>query len=248
VVLEMVNTSFSSLTLGSDELELVYSAGLTAATSPQGFFHMRRASKADAFSAPVALPELDTACTSPDQTRSGDLTIDGLRFYFTCYDSSLPDVTPLRVARRETLDAPFVVDEAVVGYVTGGPTVTTDELELFASLSNGPAMRYWRNDASESFGREEPIAGFETFVLLTPEIAPNDLDIFVSQTTSGSAYALVTATRSGPGAAFGAPRVVLPETMNEIFGSAALSNDCRSLYFVHAFARDVTYRIEMMTR
>ena len=67
---------------------------------------------------------------------------------------------------------------------------------------------------------------------------------------SNTWYALVETTRSAPGAAFGPLTALLPEITNETFGSPAISNDCRSLYFVHYVFQDsvLTYRVEVMTR
>ncbi len=246
-VLEVPDATFSGLTLGPDELELIYSAGMTGETT-QRFFSARRASKADAFSDPTPLPELDAACTSPDETRSGDLSFDGLRLYFTCYTSAQPAVTPLRIARRENLDAPFVVDPEPLGTVFGGPTVTRDELELFSALSLMPAAHYQRDDVNEPFGEGDLAAGLEMLTLATPEIAPNGLDLFVSQTTTASSYGLSMARRGAPGEPFGPAGPIIAETPNEVFGSPAISNDCRSLYYAYILAQPLTYRVEVITR
>jgi hypothetical protein len=242
------SVTLSSLTLSPDELELVYSAGSVT----QGFFHARRASKADIFPDGVALPELDAACATAEQTRSGDLSFDGLRFYFTCYTSSESVPTPLRIARRASLDAPFVLDPMPLGNVLGGPSVSRDELELVSALADMPAMRYGRDDASASFDAGAPIAGFETLLMRTPELAPDDLEIFiaVSQGTATNS-GLSSATRSGPGAPFGTPNpIVVPTVTTETFGSAAISNDCRSLYYVHIVSTmsPATYSVEVISR
>jgi hypothetical protein len=251
-VLELPGMSLSSLTLSPDELELVFSAEPMSATTTEAFFHARRASKADAFSAPVALPELDLACTGANQTRSGDLSFDGLAFYFTCYDSVNPADTPLRVARRANLDAPFVLDPTPLGSVRGGPSLSRNELEIFSAVGSGLAMRYTRSDTSAPFGAGEPIAGFESFLIRTPEIAADGLTIFASQSETGSSTALVSAIRSAPGAAFGPLTPLVPEPMNETFGSSAISNDCRSLYYVHILfppsVETATNRAEVMSR
>jgi hypothetical protein len=249
VVLEMGDTVFSSLTLTPDELELIYSAGPTGSEMPLGFYRARRASKADVFSNPVALPELDAACLTATQTRSGDLTFDGLGFYFVCYDSISSSGT-LYEARRASLDAPFVLDPGTPTLVgAGGPSVSRDELELFVASGSGPGQYYVRSNTGLRFDTAEPITGFDPYFVLTPEIAPNDVDLFASVSTTGSYYTLGVATRSGPGPAFGTPRLLLPEVMNETFGSAAISNDCRSLYFVHLVTMPtVSYRVEVMSR
>jgi hypothetical protein len=251
VVLETPGMSFSGLTVSPDELELIYSAGAVDGVD-QGFFHARRASKADVFSQPVALPELDAACGMSTLTRSGDLTFDGLGFYFTCYDSQSPgSVAELLYARRPSLDAPFVEERIDYLIVDRGPSVSRDELELFAALgSAGPTKRYVRTDATASFGNGEEVAGLESYIIATPEIAPDGRTLYASRSMSNTWYALVEATRSEPGAAFGPLTVLLPEITNETFGSPAISNDCRSLYFVHYVLVDsvLTYRVEVMTR
>jgi hypothetical protein len=251
VVLEMAATSFSGLTVSPDELELIYSAGPTDGYD-QGFFRATRASKADVFSMPVALPELDAACGVSTLTRSGDPTFDGLGFYFTCYDSASPgSASELLYARRPSLDAPFVVEPIDYLIVDRGPSVSRDELEIFAALGTaGPTKRYTRSDATASFSRGEEVAGLESYIIATPEIAPDGRTLYASQSVSNTWYALVEATRSAPGAAFGPLTALLPEIMNETFGSPAISNDCRSLYFVHYVFQDsvLTYRVEVMTR
>jgi hypothetical protein len=250
-VLELPDSSYSGLTVSPDELELIYSSGSVSTGTSQGFFSARRASKADSFTNPVPLPELDAACTSADQTRTGDLSFDGLRFYFTCYPSSVASVTPLRIARRTSLDAPFVVDPTPLGNVLGGPSVSRDELELFASIADEPLARYARNSPSEPFGTGEPLPGFEMLSIATPEIAPNDLDLFISQRApTGATYSLMMATRSERGAAFATPELILPAAEYEIFGSAALSNDCRSLYYVYILSmpQPTVYRVEVISR
>jgi hypothetical protein len=246
-VLETARFSVASLTVSPDELELIYVASTTM-SGEQGFYRARRASRAEAFSEPVALPELDAVCTRSIENRSGDLTFDGLGFYFACYEIQSPSAARLRVARRASLDAPFVVDPTPFGTVTGGPSVSRDELELFAAIAGEPAMRYVRSDASAPFGIGEPLLGFGTAPLLTPEIAPNGLDLFFAQTTLGPSHVLVTATRTEPHAAFGQLDLVLPEIMYEYFGSPALSKDCRSLYYVHTFSMPYLDRVEVISR
>jgi hypothetical protein len=235
VVLEMPGTSFSGLTLSPDELELIYSAGPVESGSDQGFFRARRASKDDVFSTPVAIPELDAECATSTMTRSGDLTFDGLGFYFTCYDSDLPaGSSQLLYARRPSLDAPFVAERIDYADVDRGPSVSRDEIELFAALGTaGPTKRYTRSDTTQPWSSGEVVAGLESTIIATPEIAPDGLTLYASQSASNTWYALVEATRSAPGAAFGPLTALLPEIMNETFGSPAISNDCRSLYFVH---------------
>jgi hypothetical protein len=238
----------SALTLSPDELELIYNADILGGSNP-ALYSARRASKTDMFSNPVGLPELDAACTSPIHTRSGDLSFDGLTFYFACYLSTERKPTPLRVARRTSLDAPFVLEPEPIGELIAGPSVSRDELELFSALADVPAMRLGRDDISEPFGPAEPVAGFEMLALATPDIAANGRDIFVSQTTTGgSSYGIARATRSGPGAAFGPLEWVLPENPDEAFRSPAISNDCRSLYYVNDRADPRAYRVDVVTR
>jgi hypothetical protein len=248
-VLEIFDMSLSALTLGPDELELIYN-GVALGFNDPVLYSARRASKTEMFSNPVGLPELDAACTSPTQTRSGDLSFDGLTFYFACYLASQLQPMPLRVARRTSLDAPFVLDPEPIGELIAGPSVSRDELELFSGLAEVPTMRLVRDDISEPFGPAEPVAGFEMLALATPEIAANGRDIFVSQTTTGgSSYGIATATRSGPGAAFGPLQwVLLPEDPNEVFRSPAISNDCRSLYYVNDRSDPRAYRVDVVTR
>jgi hypothetical protein len=53
---------------------------------------------------------------------------------------------------------------------------------------------------------------------------------------------------SGPGAAFGPLEWVLPETRGESLHSPAISNDCRSLYYVNDTANPREYRVDVVTR
>jgi hypothetical protein len=110
-------------------------------------------------------------------------------------------------------------------------------------------MHYVRSATNAPFGSGQPIAGLETLSLLTPEIASDGVTLFGSQSVAGATHGLFSAVRSSPSAAFAPPTVLIPELASQTFGSAAISNDCRSLYYVHIDSTQGSlYRVEVVTR
>jgi hypothetical protein len=134
-VLELPGQSIGALSLGPGELELIYvSAPIDAEPQSPTYQRALRSSTAEPFPAGTPLPELDEACAEARFARSGDLSLDGLRYYFVCYDADSPSSTgTLQLAERERLDAPFVVSTTFFGFVSPGPTLGPDELELITS-------------------------------------------------------------------------------------------------------------------
>jgi hypothetical protein len=226
----------SSPTLSPDELEMIYVEG----DAPETRFNFRRSirsSKTASFPAGDVVPELDAACSRPEDQRSIDLSRDGLSAYITCYlDPNVVFTAPLRIARRSALGAKFVLDPQSYGTVGPSVGVGLDELVIYSSDRNtfdpGPPHRYTRSSTSATFGDKTSIPGLESVGLITPELSPDGLSMFGA--LSGS---LIVAERSTPDARFAAPTTILvgdPTTI--LFGAPEMSQDCRSLYYVQVQA------------
>ncbi|HWP05707.1 MAG TPA: hypothetical protein VNN72_08195 [Polyangiaceae bacterium] len=217
-----------SPTLTADELELIYAVG---DGSNLEYFHSKRSSKAEDFEPGPGepLPELDAACVTTD-SRTIDLTSDGLRAYLVCYGSDNPESHTLRVAARPTLGAPFVLDPKSYGSVGPSAGIAPDELTLYSSAvrpGQDPALAFERASTSEPFGDGMPIPGLEEVLLLTPDVSADGLSLFGS--VDG---AIVVATRSTTHDAFSiADPIIAPPDSGEWI-SATISEDCRSLYAV----------------
>jgi len=237
--------SLGSLTLGPGDLELIYSLG-TAPDQPNGnnsFQHSIRSSRDAAFMPGTPLAELDAGCGDPLLLRTGDLSPDGLRYYFLCYPEDGQGQSAVRLARRASLDAPFVVDATTWGSAYTGITISPDELELIDSNAGYPAVlsSYRRSSVDAMFGAGTPLAGLD--MSYTPDLANDNRTLFAAQGTVGANAAhLVVAVRPDPTAAFGAPTtaVVDPDPNLVGLGSAAISEDCRSLYYVQIARPDAT--------
>jgi hypothetical protein len=235
VVFELPGQTLGSLSLGPGELELIYATSpIGQDPQPQSYRRSLRASTSVPFSAGEPLPELDAACGDATLLRSGDLSLDGLRYYFVCYPTIEIYETPLRLARRASLDAPFVVEQQTYGEVYPGPTLGPDELELLTSPStNGetPSMRYLRSGQSAEFvlASSSPSG----VILRTPEISPDGRFVFGTTRPDGTPTALVMAERAAGATAFGMPvTLTQARAASDALGSAAISGDCRSLYYV----------------
>jgi hypothetical protein len=138
------NYELGSLSLGPGELELIY-ATASFGEPPELPTYRRsvRASTSVPFPQGEPIPELDAAC-DPTFDRSGDLTLDGLRYYFACHSRDLQGLAPLRMATRASPSAPFVLDQRTYGDVHRGTTVAPGELELItspAAFSGYPSIR-----------------------------------------------------------------------------------------------------------
>ena len=236
VVLSVPGVEIGSLAPSSDELELIYSgATQTDVSYTSGFYRSARASKDVPFAPGTPLPELDAACADSTLGRSGDLSADGLRFYFVCY--SLEEADPLvalHVARRASPGAAFVVDSTTYGTVRPGPAISADELTLFTSASRAEivgANSYVRPSASAPFGSATILAGLET--VITPDLSSDGRFLFGSVTNGDVPSALVVAERASTNVSFASytPVLTAPD-LRSVLGSPAISQDCRSLYYV----------------
>jgi len=235
-VLSVPGAEIGGLTLSADELEMIYGVGPLLADSPRGFVRSVRSSTAEPFSAGTALPELDAVC-QPTDYRSGDLSSDGLSFYFVCYASFESPAVELRVARRAAPGIPFVVDAQSYGSIFTGPSISADELTLYTSAQGsldapgGPPIVHTRASRDVPFGAGTPLTALG--VMYTPDVSEDGLWLFGSRTAlSTSPPQLIASQRSSLVEPFGEPSVVLTREAMGSLGSAAISADCRSLYYV----------------
>jgi hypothetical protein len=234
------------LTLGPGELELLYGAGPVGMTTPRGFYRSVRANRDQPFTPGEPVPELDATCGDATLLRSGDLSADGLRYYFTCYATFESGPAPLRVARRSSSSAAFVVDAESRGTVGAGPSISADELTLFTSPSalQGVPLVHSRGTTNEPFGTGTALGGLVD--LFTPEISPDGRFLFAARGPQ-----LVVSEHVGD--TFSAPQVVHQKDPSAgAMGSPAISSDCRSLYFVDVAnvpeAGGVVYTAMVLTR
>jgi hypothetical protein len=226
LVFDPESDQFFSPTLTANELELVYAAGDGGTLR---YYRSKRSSKAEEFAPGPGepLPELDAACV-PSDSRTIDLTSDGLRAYLVCYGAENPNSNELRIAARATLDAPFVLDPKGYGSVGPSAGVAPGELTLYSSsLQPGtmPALAFERTATSEPFGDGIAIPGLEDVLLLTPDMSADGLSLF-----GNVMGAIVVATRLDTHDSFSLTDSVIAAPASWI--SATISEDCRSLYAV----------------
>ena len=223
-----------SPTLSRDELELLYSA--TDAASAKTFRRSTRASKLDAFEPGESLPELDAAC-APSEDRTLDLTPDGLRAYIGCYDPTVSFSGSLRVARRASPDAAFVLDAESYGTVGASPSIAADELTVYTSgfdASQEAGLVYERAAPDAPFADGFEIPGLNGRPAQGPDISVNGLALFF-----GDDYGVWAATRESPDVPFSTLDPVIEAAADPRAASwlsPAISDDCRSLYAVRYVA------------
>jgi len=240
-----------SPTLSANELELLYAA-TDVEMSRKEFRRSTRSSTLDAFEPGAPLPELDAAC-APTEDRTLDLTPDGLRAYIACYDPTVSFSGLLRVARRSAPDAPFVLDAQSYGMVGASPAIAAGELVVYTSgydASVDPGLVYERAapDAPFDVGVESPGLGGRPTP--APDISFNGLALFF-----GYQYGIWVAKRESPDVPFSTPDAVIEAPANapaSSWSSAAISDDCRSLYAVRYVsdtgAGKSAWTLEMLTR
>jgi len=193
-----------------------------------------------------ALTPLDAICAD-SRARTGDLTNDGLRFYFICQAEVTDPPNAVHLARRASLDAPFVVDAATLGVARSGLAIDSDELMLVTSpeAQGGTLLALPRASTADPFGTEQPLSGLEG--LLTPDFSSDGRKLYASLYTDTEHATLVVAERTGP-TAF-APPTVIRAFVDPVatLGSATISADCRALYYV-SVAADRTYTVDVLRR
>lgn len=227
---EASDVLLSSPTLSPDALELIYVRGRGTQIE---FHRSTRDSLVAPFPVGAPLPDLDAAC-QPGDARSADLSYDGLRAYVVCYSATAEPTGPgmLHVADRAGLAASFVFrsDSLRVG---PSAAISRDELTLFSAsdidVGSAPPLQFTRSSLSATFGAGETISGLEGVFLSSPDPSPDGLSLY-----GGLLGDVVEARRSTASAAFGAPIVLYsrPST-NEQLGAPELSQDCRSLFYLH---------------
>jgi hypothetical protein len=241
-VLTGAGIEVGSLALSPDELELIYTRSSPVEGADSDFRRSVRASKNVAFAPGEPLSVLNAACGDPQLLRSGDLSTDGLRFYFVCYAAGGDVLTPLRVARRATLASAFIVDAKSYGMVRSGPTLSWNELELYTSPSVSQLMGtnlHVRSSVSEAFDPGSTLSGFDS--VFTPDLSSDDLLLFGVTVPATDPRALVMAERASTSSQFTShsPLLTAPDLMTS-FGSPTISYDCRSLYYVHITTSEST--------
>jgi hypothetical protein len=234
VVFDPQMTKLFSPTLNADETELLYATG----DGDLQYFRSTRSSKLDDFGPGEPLPELDAACMTTD-SRTIDLSADGLRAYLVCYGSNNAEGYTLRIAVRSAPDAPFVLDSKSYGMVGPSAAIATGDLTLYSSgimIGQGPALVFERATLSAPFDAGKPIPGLESYNLVTPDVSADGLTLFAGYTGG-----IIVATRT---------RVSDPFTYGDFvvsggdYVSPAISEDCRSLYAV----RQLPGVLEVFTR
>jgi hypothetical protein len=220
--------SMASPTLGPDELEMFYT--LKDSASVSHFHRSVRASKDATFPDGAPVPELDAACALTSDERHMDLSYDGLRAYVICAPDAVPSSGSLRVARRAAIGSPFALDPSTFGTVGQSIAIAKDELTAYSTTLSrpGPPLMYTRGSTTSPFAPGIPIPGLETVDLEAVDPSPDGLSLFGSLDSS-----IIVTTRTTPSDGFGPTSTVVPRGTQEVVGAPELSQDCRSLYFIH---------------
>ena len=227
-----------SPTFSPDGLELIYSREVRdeSAAPTMGFRRSTRSSVDEQFPVGTPLPSLDVAC-AVDESRSADLSADGLRAYIVCYPSLMVPVGPgtLRIADRPSLTGEFTVRPESLP-VGPSAAISADELTLYTTSdvdTHGyPPRQFRRSSTSEMFGAGSDIPGLESTYLLAPDISPDGLSLY-----GGLEGGVVVAVRPSIDAPFAAPTTLYPRPEgNAALGAPELSRDCRTLYYIEQVA------------
>ena len=247
LVMDGAGERLGGLTLRADELELIYEGAPMDDAAAHHFRRSMRPSKDDVFPPGEELRMLDEACLTPTQVRSGELSNDGLRFYFGCYQGLTDEPQPIRIARRTKLDAPFVLDSEEFGTSHTGLALDADELMIITSpaMKGGPLFAQTRALTSDVFGPEITLVGLDG--LITPDLSSDGQHLFASRYTDVNQNSLVAADRTGPLTFSTALTIRELEDPVSVVGSPTISADCRSLYYVSVTA-DREYSMMVMRR
>lgn len=230
------NVRLGSPTFSPDGLELIYSRdGLDG--TPITFRRSTRAGVDEPFPVGAPLVSLDAACP-PEESRSIDLSPDGLRAYLVCYNDEVSPVGPgtLHIAERPSLTGEFVL-RPETREVGPSAAISADELTLYTSsdvdLGGFPPRQYQRTSVSEMFGASSDIPGLETAALVAPDISPDGLSLY------GGDGGVQVAVRSSKDAPFGAPTLLyMGGTQREALGAPEMSRDCRTLFYIQQLSVD----------
>lgn len=240
-VLAMVDEGgvrLGSPTFSPDGLELIYAReAMDGSAANYGFRRSTRSSVDEQFPVGTPLTSLDVACAI-DESRSADLSADGLRAYIVCYPSQASPVGPgtLHIAERPSLAGEFTLrpETRAVG---PSAAISADELTLYTSsdidLGGYPPRQFRRASVSEMFGDGTDIAGLETAMLLAPDISPDGLSLYGND---GGISVAVRVTVDEP---FAAPTLLYPNpTTRTALGAPELSRDCRTLFYIEQVSPD----------
>jgi hypothetical protein len=222
VVFDPNTAKLFSPTLNAEETELLYAMG----DDNLQYFRSTRSSKLDEFGTGEPLTELDAACVTTD-SRTIDLSADGLRVYLVCYGPDNPNTNTLRIALRPAPGAPFVLDPKSYGAVGPSAAIATGDLTLYSSavmIGQGPALVFERATRSAPFDAGKAIPGLESYALVTPDVSTDGLALFASYMGG-----IVVATRASASDSFTFGDFIVPSGE---YVSPAISEDCRSLYAV----------------
>jgi hypothetical protein len=248
LVMDAAAMRVGGLTLRADELELIYEDRPTDDTAAEHHFRRSiRTRKDEMFPPGETLDVLDAACEDSTWARSGELSNDGLRLYFGCYAGLTAEPQPIRLARRASLDEPFVLEEAPVGTSRSGLALDSDELMIVTSpaIEEGPLFAQTRATTSDVFGPAVTLIGLDG--LLTPDLSSDGQRLFASRYTEVNRNSLVTAERTGPTTFSTALTIRQLDDPVAVVGSPTISADCHALYYV-SVAAGPEYSIMVLRR
>lgn len=222
---------FQSPALTEDELTMYYGAADTMG-GPQTFRVSRRSSRDVPFGAGQPVPELESFCAAFGTLRTIDVSPDGRRLYFSCYESTVAD-SPLYVADRT--DAGTFEIRGAIGTAYCCAAVVSGELEMYASGMSTYLSYATRSTATDPFGPPGAVPGLEATEAFSPDLAPDGLSLFVTVPSSGPL--IHEFVRPQIGDPFDPSRRItfMPEIANlRAVGGVEISADCRSLYVAAA--------------
>ena len=235
----------ASLTITEDELELFY---VDVLEGEYPINVLARATKADAFAAPVRAAGLEAVCATADYPTIDDSN-DGLRMYVTCLDGS----SPLRFASRSSRAASWVVAPDPVGQVADSIGVSDDELTAVAVVDLLGAPRpvlYQRASRDQSFGSAQAISGIDVD-FRNPDLVANGRLLFGVLSQAPNRLAVAARTASAP-TQYSAPVTTgLPEPPATTASTTSdytptVTPDCRTVYFLRSAM--TTWTIESASR
>lgn len=237
VPLTAVNTSANEWgpTLSPDGLTLLFSSERAA---NENLYISVRATTAEPFPSATSVAELNSSSvdTSPIITR------DGASVYFTSTRNGT--TSELFAASRDPvtgeLGAPVVVPE-LAGMAIHGPTVSADGSELFfGDVTLSRALR----GTDGMFQIQGPVSELNASMEGYPSVSGDGRTIYFTSRRDGP-LGVYSATRSGPGAPFGAA-VPIAEIGGGNPDDPEISADGRALVFTTS--RDGNYDLWMTTR
>lgn len=240
-VLFFEDTNVTSPALTSDELELFYVDG---DETQQTVKRTVRLTTQESFPVGTQVAELNALC-GPNDSRTIDVSDDGLRAYVLCYQFEQIEEAnhPLLLISRPTRQDPFTGAQEIANFASS-PAVSSDELSLIGNTYGSPSTDVATRAAlGDTFEGRAPLLGLENVALFAPTLSPDALQIY-----GANSGAITVATRTDPSSPFGAPTALsnLPEGLSAA-GAPEISADCRSLLFV-GVSPEPLYRLYRSTR